>query len=127
MLPHPVTTSRLVLGGVHMSAPAACALRCKAAVPTSRASLVQAHGLQCPATRIELAGQSPHTMFRHARTRCAAAETATELVSATERFVEEFQAADQRSESEQTGHLVSLEEQLQAVNLKVWMRTSAHW
>ena len=33
--------------------------------------------------------------------------------------MEEFQAAEQQSESERAGHLVSLEEQLQAVRLKV--------
>ena len=37
--------------------------------------------------------------------------------------MEEFQAAEQRTDSEQAGHLVSLEEQLQAVRMKVCMRT----
>ena len=36
--------------------------------------------------------------------------------------MEEFQAAEQRTESEQAGHLVSLEEQLQAVRMKVCVR-----
>ena len=67
------------------------------------------------------ARQAVHDSSRHERTRCAAAETATELVSATERFVEEFQAAERRTEDEQAGHLVSLAEQLQAVRLKVWL------
>ena len=33
--------------------------------------------------------------------------------------MEEFQAAEQRTDSEQEGHLVSLEDQLQAVGMKV--------
>ena len=126
MLPQPMNLSRPVLNGVHLPPPSARAMRFKAAVTTSSGTPAQAPGPRCPATRIGHARQSSETKSQHARTRCAAAETATELVSATERFVEEFQAAEQCTELERTGHLVSLEEQLQAVRLKVCLRASAH-
>ena len=125
MLPRPVTPSRPVLDGLHMLPPSSRATRCKAAVKTPSAPPAYPTGLCCPATRIGHAAQNSHPQTRHRDVRCAAAETATELVSATERFVEEFQAAEQRSDSEQTGHLVSLQEQLQAARMKVCSRIRA--
>lgn len=133
MLPQPAAPSRPMLNG-HLPPVATRASRStRAPIPTLVGPSAQTPVPRCDqharkataraasATAINAAQPRPPlcASSRRERTRCAAAETATELVSATERFVEEFQAAEQRSESEQAGHSTSLQEQLQAVRMKV--------
>jgi len=132
MLPQPFVRSVPMLDG-RLAATPTLAQRGTASLPAALRQSAQFPGPCCnlpagrapprkaclPAGGFAHARQAARASSRHERTRCAAAETATELVSATERFVEEFQAAEQRTEDEQAGHLVSLEEQLQAVKLKV--------